>query len=69
MIEIGTLVKWSDGSMGMVMDTPESAAAKADLIYERSVVLQTMPLGNVTEMTDEERDIVGAWYEAGAPTK
>ena len=60
---------WPTPPLGMVMDTPESAAAKADLIYERSVVLKTMPLGNVTEMTDEEREMVGAWYHAGAPTE
>ena len=47
---------WSTPPLGMVMDTPERAAAKADSIYERSVVLKTMPLGNVTKMTDDERE-------------
>jgi uncharacterized membrane protein len=52
--------------LGMMMDTPEQISAKKDSIYERSVVLKTMPIGNITQMTDEERGIIGAWYEAGA---
>jgi uncharacterized membrane protein len=28
-----------------------------------------MPIGNMTQMTDAERDIVAAWYENGAPTE
>ena len=52
--------------LGMMMDTPEQIAAKKDAIYERTVVLKTMPIGNITKMTDEERALVAAWYESGA---
>ena len=51
--------------LGMMMDTPESVAAKKDSIHERTVVLRTMPIGNMTEMTEEERAVVDAWYKAG----
>jgi len=27
-----------------------------------------MPLGNITQMTQEERDLLGAWIAKGAPT-
>jgi len=54
--------------LGMMMDTPEQIAAKKDSIYERTVVLKTMPIGNLTQMTDEERELIGAWYETGAKT-
>ena len=40
-------------------------AAKKDSIHERTVVLKTMPIGNMTNMTDEERAVVDAWYKAG----
>jgi len=26
-----------------------------------------MPLGNMTNMTQEERDLLGAWIDKGAP--
>ena len=55
--------------LGMMMDTPEQVAAKKDSIYERTVVLKTMPIGNLTQITDEERALIGAWYEAGASTQ
>lgn len=51
--------------LGMMMDTPERVAAKKDSIHERTVVLKTMPIGNMTNMTDEERAVVDAWYKAG----
>jgi uncharacterized membrane protein len=53
----------------MMMDTPQQISAKKDSIFERTVTLRTMPIGNMTQMTDEERDIVAAWYENGARTE
>jgi uncharacterized membrane protein len=32
----------------------------------RAVVTKTMPLGNLTGMTDEERRLLGAWIAQGA---
>ena len=52
----------------MMMDTPEQIVAKKDSIYERSVVLKTMPIGNLTQMTDDERQLVSDWYNSGAKT-
>ena len=34
----------------------------ADLVYQASVVAKTMPLGNVTGMSDEERQQIALWY-------
>ena len=52
--------------LGMVMDTPKQIKFKAASIYQRTVLLKTMPIGNITGMTDEERALVAAWYESGA---
>jgi uncharacterized membrane protein len=51
--------------LGLMMDTPEQIAARKDDIYGRSVLTKTMPLGNITGMTDEERRMVAGWYNAG----
>ena len=48
------------------LDTPERIVTQAQAIYAQSVVTKIMPLGNVTNMTDEERGIVGKWVEEGA---
>ena len=52
--------------LGMMMDNAQQIAAKKDSIHERTVTLKTMPIGNMTQMTDEERAVVDAWYKAGA---
>jgi uncharacterized membrane protein len=54
--------------LGMMMDTPEQISAKADSIHERSVISKTMPIGNLTQMTEAERALIDAWYAAGART-
>ena len=54
---------------GVRFDTAEQIAAQADAIRRQAVDSRAMPLGNVTGMTDEERELLGAWIEQGAETK
>jgi uncharacterized membrane protein len=51
---------------GIVFEDPERIRALAPRILERAVVTKTMPLGNLTGMTDEERRTLGAWIVQGA---
>ena len=52
--------------LGVRLDEPERIAALAPRILARAVVTETMPLGNLTGMTAEERRILGAWIAQGA---
>ncbi len=52
--------------LGIAFDTPEEIAARASQIEQQAVVLKAMPLGNVTHMTQAERDALGAWIRQGA---
>jgi uncharacterized membrane protein len=52
---------------GVVLDTIEQITARADAIRAQAVDSRAMPLGNVTGMTDDERETLGAWIDAGAP--
>lgn len=52
--------------MGVTFDTPAQILAAADRINQMAVVTRTMPLGNLTGMTDEERDILRTWIAQGA---
>jgi uncharacterized membrane protein len=47
-------------------DTPEEIKAQADAIRQQAVETKTMPLGNVTYMTQAERDLLGRWIAQGA---
>jgi uncharacterized membrane protein len=54
---------------GVMLDTPERIRQHARLINIYAVRSDAMPPGNLTEMTLQERQIVGAWIEAGAPAQ
>ena len=51
---------------GFVLDTPQQIKAQAAKIHAQTVASQIMPLGNITQMTQEERDLIGTWIEQGA---
>jgi uncharacterized membrane protein len=52
---------------GLVLDTPERIKAAAARIHQQTIATQAMPIGNLTKMTDAERQLLGAWLAAGAP--
>lgn len=54
---------------GVRYDTPEQIVALAARIRERAVVTRTMPPGNKTGITDEERALLGRWIAQGAVAK
>jgi uncharacterized membrane protein len=51
---------------GVMFDTPDQIIARAARIRERAVVTRTMPPGNRTKITEEERDLLRRWIEQGA---
>ncbi len=59
---------WTSPPNGVVYDTPQQIADKAELIMQRVVVTKTMPQNNSTGMTPEERDLIRCWIEQGAKT-
>lgn len=48
---------------GYMYDTPQQIKAQMAQIYQQAVVLKAMPIGNLTGMTDEERQLVSTWYQ------
>jgi uncharacterized membrane protein len=54
---------------GFAFDTPEQIAAAAARIREVAVASRSMPLGNATHMTDQERELLGRWIDQGAKTR
>jgi uncharacterized membrane protein len=52
--------------VGVMFDTPDEISQNAQRLYQQAVQLKAMPLGNVTHMTDDERQKIAAWFERGA---
>jgi uncharacterized membrane protein len=55
--------------LGIRFDTPAEIHAQAAAIARVAVESTTMPLGNATGMTQDERDQLGAWIRQGAKIK
>jgi len=49
---------------GFMLDTKEQIIKHKNQIYQQAVISKAMPLGNTTNMTDEERDKLRVWAEA-----
>jgi uncharacterized membrane protein len=54
---------------GIEFDSPDEIAVRADAIERQAVDSNAMPPGNLTGMTDAERDQLGAWIRRGAETR
>jgi uncharacterized membrane protein len=61
--------QWPAAPNGVMYDTPEQIKAMADKIMTRAVRTKTMPQGNKTGMTDEERTVLKRWILQGAKTQ
>jgi uncharacterized membrane protein len=51
---------------GLMLEDPAVVAFNKEKILLRAVDTKTMPLGNMTGMTDEERALLGRWIAEGA---
>jgi uncharacterized membrane protein len=54
---------------GIVFDTAKDIANQAETIHQQSVASKVMPIGNLTNMTEDERALIDAWFRAGARTE
>jgi uncharacterized membrane protein len=48
--------------LGVVLDSEARLEANASRVYQSAVVTRIMPLGNLTGMSDEEREVLARWY-------
>jgi uncharacterized membrane protein len=51
---------------GVLLHTPQDIVQNAPRVYQQVIVTRIMPLGNVTQITEQERAVLAAWIKAGA---
>ncbi|WP_375184547.1 urate hydroxylase PuuD [Aquabacterium sp.] len=49
---------------GVRLDSAEAIQGHAQAIYQQAVVLKAMPMNNATQITEDERALLGRWYQA-----
>ena len=54
---------------GVMLETPEQIAKWVPKILQQVIVAKVMPPGNLTGMTDEQRDLLARWVAQGAPLR
>jgi uncharacterized membrane protein len=54
---------------GVMFDVPANIVSLKDKIMQRVVVTKTMPQNNKTNMTEEERQLIGCWIQQGGLVK
>ena len=57
-----TFAAYTSPPGGVVLETTEQIQAQASRIYEQTVVSRAMPIGNLTQITEEERSRIASWY-------
>lgn len=49
---------------GVVLDTDAQIVAEIQRIYQQTVVTRVMPIGNLTGISEQERELLDRWYQA-----
>ncbi len=63
---VPTQAGFASAPKGMMLETEDQILVAARQIYDKSVLSDYMPLGNITQITPEERQTLGVWYQQGA---
>ncbi|SER03728.1 Uncharacterized membrane protein [Faunimonas pinastri] len=57
---------FTEAPKGLMFDTPQEMKLHAQEMKQQAVLSDNMPLGNMTNMTPDERKLLGAWIDQGA---
>jgi len=56
---------FAEAPKNVVLETEADLKKHAAMVYEQTIETRSMPLGNETGMTEEERAALGRWLKAG----
>lgn len=54
---------FASAPLGIELDSIDGLRLNAERVYQATVITRTMPLANLTQMTDSERLDIARWYE------
>ena len=49
---------------GVVLDTDATIVAEAQRIHQQTVITRVMPIGNLTGISEAERELIDRWYRS-----
>ena len=60
--EVPSQAGFQSAPKDIVFESEEDVIRQAQEIYQQSVATKAMPIGNLTGITDEEREMLGIWF-------
>jgi len=54
---------------GIILETSEDIARQAQTIHQQVVITRAMPIGNLTQITEEERALIDQWFQRAGQSK
>lgn len=60
---VPTFAGFTAAPLGVELDNPQKLLQHAERVYQSAVISRVMPPGNLTQMTDSERQLVARWFE------
>jgi uncharacterized membrane protein len=60
---VPTIQGFTSAPLGIELDSPEKMHQHAEKIYKAVAITRTMPMANLTQMTDTERHLIARWFE------
>jgi uncharacterized membrane protein len=64
-----TFAGFASAPLGVELDTQDKLLLQAERVYQSVVITRTMPLANLSKITDKEREIIARWYGGLSETK
>jgi len=55
---------FTSAPLGVELDNEQKLIQHAERVYQTVAIIRTMPLGNLTQITETERAQIAAWFEA-----
>jgi uncharacterized membrane protein len=65
---VPTFPAYTQAQAGVLLNSAAGIELNAGRIYQQVAVTRVMPLGNITEITEEERAMIARWFHDGAKT-
>ena len=64
-----TFAGFATAPLWVELDTQDKLILQAGRVYQSVVITRTMPLANLSKITDKEREIIARWYGGLSETK
>lgn len=64
--KVPTQPGFTTAPQGVILESADDIVRHSTSIHQQVVVTKAMPIGNLTQITDEERAVIDQWFQSGA---